>query len=228
MTLGALDIDITDHGIAAILPDSVTPETLTAQFDPASLTVSAAIGRDDASVWMLSPRPGALRLTDSDAFGTGYHPTTALCIEALEEILRIDQPECILDVGTGTGILALTALTSGVPRATGVDTDPTALEAAKENAQLNQLSDRLELVLGGPEKLDGRWPLVIANILTAPLIEIAPALINRLAINGQLILSGIHESLVAEVRRAYQYFGINLIDAKTRGGWTILSNRPRR
>ena len=145
--LGALDIEPVGDGLAAILPDSVTQDIVAAHFGQASVTVSAAVGRDDGSVWMLSPRairaggflispagaavqPDTLRLTDSDAFGTGHHPTTALCIEALEEIVSVERPNCVLDVGTGSGILALTALMMGVPRAVGLDIDASALKAA--------------------------------------------------------------------------------------------------
>jgi len=238
--LGALDIEPIGDELAAILPDSVTEDMVAAQFGRANVTVSDAVARDDGSVWMLSPRavragglviipagaaaqPGALRLTDSHAFGTGHHPTTAMCIEALEEIVSVERPDCVLDVGTGSGILALTALMMGVPRAVGLDIDPSALEAAAENARLNQLSDRLELVCGGPDMVKGNWPVVVANVLAAPLIEMAPVLVQRVARRGRLILAGIHSSLDAEVRRAYQHCGIRQIDSKTRAGWTVLT-----
>jgi ribosomal protein L11 methyltransferase len=238
--LGALDIEPLGDGLAAILPDSVTRDMVAAHFGSANVTVSAAVARDDGSVWMLSPRavraggflitpagaaelPDALRLTDSDAFGTGHHVTTALCLEVLEEIVRVERPDSILDVGTGSGILALAALKMGVPRAVGLDIDAGALKAAAENARLNQLSDRIELLPGGPDVVKGIWPLVVANVLAAPLIEMAPVLVQRLGKRGQLILSGIHSSLESEVRRAYRHFGIHLIESKTRAGWTVLT-----
>jgi ribosomal protein L11 methyltransferase len=104
------------------------------------MTVSPAVARDNGSVWLVSPRTvrigsvlivppevaaplNALRLTDSTAFGTGHHPTTALCVEALEEAFTIAVPDSILDVGTGSGVLALTALMIGVSRAVGLDID---------------------------------------------------------------------------------------------------------
>ena len=236
---GALDIEAVGDGLAAILPDSVTEEFVAAHFGQAGVAVSAAVARDDGSVWMLSPRavraggflitpagtaavPDAIRLTDSDAFGTGHHPTTALCIEALAEIISSERPDSVLDVGTGSGILALTALLMGVPRAVGLDVDARALEAAAENARLNQLSERLELVLGGPDQVRGTWPVVVANVLAAPLIEMAPVLVQRLGKRGRLILSGIHASLDAEVQQAYRHFGIRRIESKTRAGWTVL------
>lgn len=236
---GALDIETVGDGLAAILPDSVTPDVVAARFSEAGVTVSAAVARDDGSVWMLSPRavragsllisppgvgdlPNGLQLMDSDAFGTGHHPTTLLCLEALEEIVTVEQPDRILDVGTGSGVLALGALLMGVPQAVGLDIDPDALEAAAENARLNQLSERITLVLGGPDRVNGTWPVVVANVLAAPLIGMAPVLVRRLGSRGRLILSGIHSSLVQEVRQAYEHFGVRVIEARTRAGWTVL------
>jgi ribosomal protein L11 methyltransferase len=203
------------------------------------VTVSAAFPRDNGSVWLLSPRvvqiggiviappdvaapAKALRLTDSVAFGTGHHPTTALCVETLEVILTVDHVDCVLDIGTGSGILALTALMMGVPRAFGLDIDADALRAAHKNARLNGLADRLQLVPGGPDAVDGNWPLVVANVLAAPLIEMAPVLVRRVATRGRLILSGIHWSLEAEVRQAYEHLGMRHVESKTLAGWTMV------
>jgi len=237
--LGALDIEPVGDGIAAIIPDGVTPDFVAGVLGAASVTASAAVARDNGSVWLLSPRavrigsvliappevaapPGALRLTDSNAFGTGHHPTTALCVEALEESLTIAVPDSILDVGTGSGVLALAALMMGVPRAVGLDIDADALNIAAEHARLNNMADRLHLVLGGPDIVDGTWPLVVANVLAAPLIEMAPVLIRRVGTHGRLILSGIPWSLESEVRQTYQRFGMRHIRSETRAGWTVL------
>ena len=141
-------------------------------------------------------------MTDSSAFGTGLHPTTALCLEALDKILQMAVPASILDVGTGSGVLALSALMLGVPRAVGVDTDDEALRAAAENARINGLDQRLQLVNGGPEAVAGTWPLVVANILSAPLIEMAPALVRRAGHQGHVVLSGIQATVDQEVGRA--------------------------
>jgi ribosomal protein L11 methyltransferase len=241
--LGALDIEPVDEGLAAIIPDGVTPHIVAGALRVASVAVSPAVGRDDGSVWLLSPRavrighvvvappgvaapPGSLRLKDSHAFGTGHHPTTALCVEALEEALIIAVPDSVLDVGTGSGLLALSALMMGVPRAVGLDIDGGALEIAAQNARLNNLSDRLQFVLGGPDAVDGVWPIVVANILAAPLIEIAPVLIRRVGHRGRLILSGIPWSLEPEVRQSYQWLGMRHIRSETRAGWSVLVFQP--
>jgi ribosomal protein L11 methyltransferase len=237
--LGALDIEAVRDGIAAIIPDGVTPDVVADALGVPSVTASPAVARDNASVWLLSPRairvgsvliappgvdtpPNALRLTDSAAFGTGHHPTTALCIEALEEALSIAVPDSILDVGTGSGVLALAALSMGVPRAVGIDIDADALNIAAENARLNNLAARLRLVHGGPDAVRGVWPLVVANVLGAPLIEMAPVLVRRVANSGRLILSGIPPSLESEVRQAYERLGMRHIRSRTHAGWTVL------
>lgn len=236
---GALDIEAVGDGLAAILPDGVTPEAVAAVFGSARMTLSAAVSRDNGSVWLLSPRavragsvliappgapapPEALWLTDAAAFGTGHHPTTVLCIEALEEILTNEPIDGILDVGTGSGILALVALRLGVPQAVGLDLDADALAAAAENARLNHLEERLRFIRGGPDAVEGTWPLVVANVLAAPLIGMAPMLARRVGSRGRLILCGIPWSLESEVRQAYQHLGMRLIGSKTRAGWTAL------
>jgi ribosomal protein L11 methyltransferase len=239
MHLGALDVEPTEAGIAAILPDAVTAEAIADILLVAGVTPSPARGRDNDSVWYLSPRPirigrivitpaklpaspESVTLTDSTAFGTGHHPTTAMCIEAIEETLNVTLPESILDVGTGSGILALAALRMGVSRATGVDSDPAALTVAAEHAGLNNLKDRLQLLQGGADAVRGQWPLVVANILAAPLIEMAPTLIRRVAHGGRLILSGVASGLHHEVERTYQRLGMRHVRSEMRGGWVAL------
>jgi ribosomal protein L11 methyltransferase len=226
--LGALDIEPVNGGLAAIVPDDVTPDAVADALGVAGVTESPAVGRDNGSVWLLSPplevtlASGVLRLIDSTAFGTGRHPTTALCVDAIEEALKVAQPHSVLDVGTGSGVLALAALMMGVPRAVGVDIDADVLKAAAENARINNLADRLELVLGGPDAVDGVWPLVVANVLAAPLIEMAPALVRRVGRHGRIILSGIPWSLESEVEQTYLRFGMRRVRSETRAGWTAL------
>jgi len=100
--------------------------------------------------------------------------------------------------------------------------DADALEAAAENARLNHLADRLRLVRGGPEAVEGNWPLVVANVLAAPLMEMAPVLARRARRGGRLILSGIRQSLESEVRQAYQHLGMRAVGSRTRAGWTAV------
>ena len=238
--LGALDAEISQDGaVAALMPDNVAPAQVAAALGLADVSVSAAIGRDDDSVWILSRRPihvgrlrivpahldaepGALRLLDSTAFGSGLHPTTALCLEAIEEAVTNFIPSAMLDVGVGSGVLALAALTLGVPRVMGLDIDEKALRVAAENARLNALSDRLELARGGPDVVAGTWPFIVANVLTAPLIEMASVLIRRVGHHGRLVLSGIPVSLESDVARVYRRLGMQRVCVMSRADWVAI------
>src|SRR6185436_5128382 len=128
------------QGMAAVMPDRVSIDQVARALGIHDISVSPAVGRDDDSVWALRPRavrvgslrivpadveaePGDIRLIDAPAFGTGLHPTTALCLEAVEEIVDSVHPDSVLDVGTGSGVLALAALRHGVPRALALDLD---------------------------------------------------------------------------------------------------------
>jgi len=237
--LGALDIESSGPGLAALMPDSVAPDQVASVLGIDGIALSPAVGRDNESVWVLTPRPvrvgslrivpagferepGDLTLIDSAAFGTGSHPTTAMCLEALGEIVGTARFDRALDVGTGSGVLALAALILGVSRAEAIDIDDAALRAAADNARLNGLDARLHLARGGPETLTGTWPLVLANILAAPLIDMAPALVRRVAHHGLLVLSGIASSVASEVAHAYIHHGMHRIDTKSRDGWIAL------
>lgn len=239
VALGALDVELVPGGLAALLPDGVAPERVASALGVDAVAVSPATGRDEGSVWILSPRPvrigslllapagmpapeGALRLSDAPAFGTGLHPTTALCIEALDDTLEMSLPVSVLDVGTGSGVLALAALLRGVPRAVGVDIDADAIAAAVENARLNDLAGRAQFVQGGPDAVVGTWPLVLANIVAAPLMEMAPILVRRVGHGGRLVLSGVPHSVAPDVERVYRRLGMRPIRSDTRAGWTAL------
>jgi ribosomal protein L11 methyltransferase len=128
----------------------------------------------------------------------------------------------VLDVGVGSGVLALRALRLGVPRALGLDLDAAAVRAAADNARLNGLHDRLQLVRGGPEAVTGAWPLVLANVLAAPLITMAPTLIRRVGHHGHLVLSGIPASVEPDVERAYSRLGMRLVRVRSRSGWVAI------
>jgi ribosomal protein L11 methylase PrmA len=267
--LGALDVEVVDGVLAAIVPDGVSPQAIARELGVARVAVSPAVGRDDGSVWILGAPavrvgrlhiapPGvsaardAIRLTDSAAFGSGLHPTTALCIEALDAAVASETPASLLDVGTGSGVLALVALRLGVPRVVGLDTDAEALRVAAEHARLNSAGvnsvgfnsvgfnsvgfnsvgfnsvafngdgDRLRLVLGGPDAVDGAWPLVVANVLAAPLIEMAPVLVRRVGHRGRLILSGVPRGVAPDVEQTYVRLGMRTVGSETRAGWTAL------
>lgn len=153
--------------------------------------------------WRDVPDPDAVNvmLDPGLAFGTGTHPTTALCLSWLEGLDL--QGKSVIDFGCGSGILAIAALKLGAAHATGIDLDPQAIQASRDNAVRNGVSDRLALYLPQqqPENLSAE--VVVANILAGPLREMAP-MISRLPVTGgKLCLSGVLVSQAARVCEAY-------------------------
>ncbi|MGW8310163.1 MAG: 50S ribosomal protein L11 methyltransferase [Thiogranum sp.] len=149
------------------------------------------------------PRAAGQVLVDLDpglAFGTGTHPTTALCLEWLDRHPPVD---CrVLDFGCGSGILAIAALKLGAAAVWAADIDPQALWATRENARRNRVAERLNT--GLPADVKGqRFAVLLANILANPLIELAPRLAEVLEPGGRLVLSGILSEQADAVRRAY-------------------------
>ncbi|MGQ4880290.1 50S ribosomal protein L11 methyltransferase [Billgrantia sp. LNSP4103-1] len=183
--------------------------------------------------WHEPPDPDAvnLRLDPGLAFGTGTHPTTALCLEWLDALAQeggLDGVE-VLDVGCGSGILAIAALKLGAAMATGTDIDPQALQASRDNAERNDVAAG-EFALCYPEQLaEGRrFPLVVANILAGPLVELAPTIAGHVAPGGRLALSGILERQADAVLDAYRDQGLAMGDPQAREGWVCLSGqRPQ-
>lgn len=152
------------------------------------------------------PEPDAtnLRLDPGLAFGTGTHPTTSLCLKWLDQ--HIKQPDSLLDFGCGSGILAIAALLLGLKQADGVDIDPQALEASLANAKANQVEDRLQLY--SAEEFSAKhgqqqYEVVVANILSGPLVELAPTLAGHTLPGGDVVLSGILAEQAESIIEAY-------------------------
>lgn len=164
--------------------------------------------------------PGAvvLELDPGLAFGTGTHPTTALCLEWLDGSPLAETR--VLDYGCGSGILALAALALGASHALAVDIDPQALLATGQNAERNQLTERLEA--GPPEHAAGRhYDVVLANILAGPLVELADVLGSLVKPGGRVVLSGLLLDQAPAVARAYaKHFQMK--PPVTREGWVLL------
>ena len=145
------------------------------------------------------PRAVVVRLDPGVAFGTGTHPTTRLCLRWLDANLR--PGASVLDYGCGSGILAIAAAKLGASRVVGSDIDPQAMQAARANSEANAVrADYTE-----PDSLGaGTWDVVLANILSNPLMLLAPALLARVAPGGALVLSGILERQAGQVVEAYR------------------------
>ena len=155
------------------------------------------------------------------AFGTGTHPTTALCLGYLDSLDLKDK--LVLDYGCGSGILAIAALKLGAKKAMGVDIDEQALQASLENAKRNDVDDRLELVMGTDKKLElPKSQITVANILAGPLAQLQPVIADLTASGGLLALSGILTAQADEVIEAYSKdFIMNKV--KDKDGWALLT-----
>ncbi len=174
--------------------------------------------------WHQAPDPKAanLMLDPGLAFGTGTHPTTALCLEWLDG--QDVQGKQVIDYGCGSGILGLAALLLGAEHVVGVDTDPQALEASRENARRNDIDEqRLDLYLPDNEP-DTCADIMLANILAQPLIGLAPHLAARTRPGGALVLSGILSTQAREVMAAYEPWFV-MDEPEQREEWIRLTGR---
>jgi ribosomal protein L11 methyltransferase len=155
------------------------------------------------------------------AFGTGSHPTTALCLERLDELLAAMPGGDVLDVGTGSGVIALLAVKLGAGRVCGTENDPVALEAARRGAELNDIPpERIRWALADPDALAGPpYQIVVANILLNTLVELAPAIAREVARGGRLVLSGLLAGQADEAEAAYAAQGLVPAGRAERDGW---------
>ncbi|WP_323660397.1 50S ribosomal protein L11 methyltransferase [Pectobacterium versatile] len=153
--------------------------------------------------WREIPDPTAVNvmLDPGLAFGTGTHPTTALCLQWLDGLDL--EGKTIIDFGCGSGILAIAALKLGAARAIGIDIDPQAIQASRDNAQRNGVSERLELYLPKDQPADLSADVVVANILAGPLRELAPLISDLPKAGGHLGLSGVLATQAEGVAEAY-------------------------
>ncbi len=169
--------------------------------------------------------PGAV-VVDLDpglAFGTGTHPTTALCLRWLDRADLVGRR--VIDFGCGSGVLAIAALKLGAGEAIGIDHDPQALLATRDNAAKNRVADRLR-VYGSNDAPDDRAEVLLANILAGTLIELAPLITERVLPGGELILSGILADQATAVSAAYEP-AFDMAEPELLEGWVLLAGRRR-
>lgn len=184
-------------------------------------------GSHDAS--RVGRGPMSILIDAGEAFGTAHHATTHGCLLAIDRLMRIQTFKTVLDLGCGTGVLAI-AVAKALPRANiiATDLDPQSIKVATENVRLNGVASRIALTVASG--VDHMWlrqappiDLVIANILAGPLITLAPAMARTVARGGTLLLSGILIPQAPEVIAAYRSAGFRLQRHDRIAGWSTLT-----
>ena len=179
-----------------------------------------------------------VRLDPGMAFGTGLHPSTRLCVRELEQ--RVTQGMSVLDVGTGSGILAIVASKLGAARVAAVEVDPVAVAVARENVAANGIGNGTIVVVegslsglggdslrrSGSEDLTGRFDLVVANITADVIAELSTALAGAVSPSGTFVGSGVIADRFTEAVDALANAGLRLIDAVSEGDWRAVICRP--
>lgn len=169
------------------------------------------------------PRPEdiVIRLDPGLAFGTGLHPTTQICLRALEDFVRPGME--VLDLGTGSGILTIAAAKLGAARVLAVDNDPQAVGVARNNVIDNAVRDRVRVEEGSLPDVSGSYDLVVVNILAWVIVElIEEGLAERLRRDAVLITAGITIDSASEVIAALKRGGLELIDQRQQDDWVSL------
>ncbi|MFM5015706.1 50S ribosomal protein L11 methyltransferase [Aeromonas veronii] len=174
--------------------------------------------------WRDVPNPDAVNvmLDPGLAFGTGTHPTTALCLQWLDGLDLAGKT--VVDFGCGSGILGIAALKLGAARVIGIDIDPQAIQASRDNAARNGVADQIELYLPADQPQDVEADVVVANILAGPLRELAPLIAGHGKPGSLMALSGVLESQAPELETIYgQWFDMDQTAVKEE--WCRLSGR---
>ncbi|WP_042052139.1 50S ribosomal protein L11 methyltransferase [Aeromonas dhakensis] len=174
--------------------------------------------------WRDVPNPDAVNvmLDPGLAFGTGTHPTTALCLQWLDGLDLAGKT--VVDFGCGSGILGIAALKLGAARVIGIDIDPQAIQASRDNAKRNGVADQIELYLPADQPQDVEADVVVANILAGPLRELAPLIAGHGKAGSLMALSGVLESQAPELETIYgQWFEMDPTAVKEE--WCRLSGR---
>ena len=167
-------------------------------------------------------RPVIIEIDPGLAFGTGYHPTTQLCLEVLENLCPVDK---LLDVGTGSGILSIAAAKLGTGKVVSVDVDATAVRVARDNAVINRVDDQMEVQCTSVEKLhckEDEYLIIVANLYANLLENLASSFYTLLSSKGTLVISGILLEQAAQIKRTFKCYGWVLKHEKSLEDWVVL------
>ena len=224
--------------VAAAAARVAVPEPRVAPFSPHDAHQAPEDAQDPVhigrfTIWNTPEREATamsrydLSIDCSLAFGTGRHESTQGCLLALDGQAKTRRFDRILDLGTGSGILAFAAARLWRGRVWAVDHDPVAVRIARGNAARNRLRHRVRIAHGSGVQApsiaaDAPYDLITANILAAPLIHMAPGIVRALAPAGVVVLSGLLESEEVSVRAAYRAHGLALVRRLVRAGWSTL------
>ncbi len=176
--------------------------------------------------WEVRPvqsRREVIEINPSMAFGTGHHATTYTCLEALEALCdTYGPPARALDLGTGSGILAITLAKLGVPSVWATDIDPTAREEAQKNTLVNGVATAVHISAASLNELPAPFQLVVANLFASTLIALRPALTQMLTRSGHALLSGIQSDQAESVLQAFCAPDWTLVEHRSKDDWTTL------
>ncbi|PYN96909.1 MAG: hypothetical protein DMD91_19400 [Candidatus Rokuibacteriota bacterium] len=219
--LRALGFAAPDAPTVAPLADANWGEAWRAHFRPLPIGTRLLV----VPPWESAREPGRLTviIEPARAFGTGHHGTTAGCLIQLEKIVAPETPSSAMDLGTGSGILAIAAVRLGVARVLAVDEDPDAVRAAEANAALNGVAERITCrVSDAAAVVSEPAPLVLANLLSAAHLRLAPSYRRHVAVNGRLVLGGLLDAEAATVEAELGRHGFVGDDVTSIEGWTTL------
>lgn len=175
----------------------------------------------------IPPNVLPIEIDANQAFGTGHHATTAGCLEMIAKVMKLENPQNALDLGTGSGVLAIGIAMLNPISILASDIDPIAIQVAQHNIHLNGVKEYITAITAtgfNHTQIVSRAPfdLIVANILANPLIELAPEMIKALQKGGSLLLSGILEEQHAHVLETYVKQGLKHIETNHRQGWVTI------
>lgn len=185
-------------------------------------------------VFQARPGEAILQIMPGASFGAGRHPTTRLALKAIDFVLGREgesltrRGSCVLDIGTGSGVLAMAAVKLGIETGVGVDIDPCAVAEAKANVELNGLSGRIGVSDRAVETIDGVYAMVAANLRTPTLARLAPYLAGFTAPRGALVMSGIRTAECDELLGAFEKRSFMVVWIEEEQEWAglVMTKRP--